>query len=70
MWLSRYIGCTITFTLNGLILAALPSKCAETAVLEFLAREKHIILDLACGIGSDAFCLESYGLAVIGVDAV
>jgi len=51
------------------ILAAPPSKCAETAALEFLGREKRFILDLACGIGRDTFCLESYGLAVIGVDA-
>ena len=51
------------------ILAAPPSKCAETAALEFLARGKRVILDLACGIGRDTFCLESHGLSVIGADA-
>jgi ubiquinone/menaquinone biosynthesis C-methylase UbiE len=51
------------------ILAAPPSKCVETAALEFLARGKRLILDLACGIGRDTFCLESHGLSVIGTDA-
>jgi ubiquinone/menaquinone biosynthesis C-methylase UbiE len=51
------------------ILAAPPSKCAGRAARQFLAREKRFILDLACGIGRDTFCLESHGLAVIGVDA-
>jgi ubiquinone/menaquinone biosynthesis C-methylase UbiE len=51
------------------ILAAPPSRCAETAALEFLAREKRFILDLACGIGRDTFCLESHGLSVMGADA-
>jgi ubiquinone/menaquinone biosynthesis C-methylase UbiE len=51
------------------ILAAPPSRCAGTAALEFLARGKRFILDLACGIGRDTFCLESHGLSVIGVDA-
>jgi ubiquinone/menaquinone biosynthesis C-methylase UbiE len=51
------------------ILAAPPSKCAETAALEFLAKGKGFILDLACGIGRDTFCLESHGLSVIGADA-
>jgi ubiquinone/menaquinone biosynthesis C-methylase UbiE len=50
------------------IQAAPPSKCAESAALEFLAREKRFILDLACGIGRDTFCLESRGLSVIGAD--
>jgi ubiquinone/menaquinone biosynthesis C-methylase UbiE len=50
-------------------LAAPPSKCAENAALGFLAREKRFILDLACGVGRDTFCLESRGLTVIGVDA-
>lgn len=51
------------------ILSAPHSKCAENAALEFLAREKRLILDLACGVGKDTFYLESRGLAVIGVDA-
>jgi len=51
------------------ILAAPPSKCAESAALEFLARGKRFILDLACGIGRDTFCLESHDLSVVGVDA-
>ena len=51
------------------ILSAPPSKCAENAVLGFLAREKRFILDLACGVGRDTFYLEGRGLAVIGVDA-
>jgi ubiquinone/menaquinone biosynthesis C-methylase UbiE len=51
------------------ILAAPPSKCAEKAALGFLAREKRSILDLACAVGRDTFCLESRGLSVIGVDA-
>jgi len=44
------------------ILAAPPSKCAETAALEFLARGKRVILDLACGIGRDTFLLNLSGL--------
>ena len=51
------------------ILAAPPSQCAGTAALEFLAREKRLILDLACGVGRDKFHLEDHGLAVVGVDA-
>jgi len=51
------------------ILAAPPSKCAESAALEFIARGKRFILDLACGIGRDTFHLESRGLAVVGADA-
>jgi SAM-dependent methyltransferase len=51
------------------ILAAPPSHSAEDAARVFLAREKRLILDLACGIGRDTFYLESRGLDVIGVDA-
>jgi ubiquinone/menaquinone biosynthesis C-methylase UbiE len=51
------------------ILGAPPSKCAEEAALGFLAREKRIVLDLACGVGRDTLFLENRGLAVIGVDA-
>jgi len=51
------------------ILAAPPSHSAENAARAFLAREKRLILDLACGIGRDTFYLESRGLDVIGVDA-
>ncbi len=51
------------------ILAAPPSQCVRTAVAEFLARGKHRVLDLACGVGRDTFHLEKHGLAVTGVDA-
>ena len=51
------------------ILAAPPSQCAENAAMEFLARKKRRILDLACGVGRDTFRLESHGLLVVGVDA-
>lgn len=51
------------------ILAAPPSQCAENAAMEFLARKKRRILDLACGVGRDTFHLESHGLLVVGVDA-
>ena len=51
------------------ILAASPSRCAEIAATEFLARGKRHILDLACGVGRDTFHLEKRGLFVIGADA-
>ena len=51
------------------ILTAPPSQCAATAALEFLSREKRLILDVACGVGRDTFHLESKELAVVGVDA-
>jgi len=51
------------------ILLAPPSQCAENAALEFLARGKRLILDLACGVGRDTFYLENRGLEVIGADA-
>lgn len=51
------------------ILAAPPSQSAENAARVFLAREKYVILDLACGVGRDTFHLESRGLVVVGVDA-
>jgi len=51
------------------ILSAPPSQCAEHAAQGFSARGKRSILDLACGVGRDTFCLESRGLAVIGADA-
>lgn len=46
-----------------------PSQCAAAAAREFLARGKRFVLDLACGIGRDTFCLASHGLSVIGSDA-
>ena len=51
------------------ILSAPPSQSAERAARAFLAREKRLVLDLACGIGRDTFYLESRGLAVTGIDA-
>jgi SAM-dependent methyltransferase len=51
------------------ILAAPPSRSAEMAAGEFLARGKRRILDLACGVGRDIFHLEKHGLSAIGVDA-
>jgi ubiquinone/menaquinone biosynthesis C-methylase UbiE len=51
------------------ILAAPPSQSAENAARAFLAMEKQVILDLACGIGRDTFYLEGHGLRVVGVDA-
>ncbi len=51
------------------ILAAPPSKSAESAARAFLARGQRLILDLGCGIGRDTFYLESRRLAVVGVDA-
>lgn len=51
------------------ILAAQHSKSVEKAAQVFLARDKNIILDLACGVGRDSFHLESCGLGVTGVDA-
>jgi len=51
------------------ILSAPPSRSAENAAREFLARKKRFILDLACGVGRDTFFLESCGLRIVGVDA-
>ena len=51
------------------ILSAPPSQSVENAARVFLARNKRLILDLACGVGRDTFRLESCGLGVIGVDA-
>jgi ubiquinone/menaquinone biosynthesis C-methylase UbiE len=51
------------------ILAAPPSRSADRAATEFLARGKHRILDLACGVGRDTFHLEKRGLSVIAADA-
>ena len=51
------------------ILSAPPSRSAEHATRGFLARKKRFILDLACGVGRDTFCLEARGLEVVGVDA-
>ena len=51
------------------ILSAPHSQSAESAARAFLEREKRFILDLACGVGRDTFCLESHGLCVIGLDA-
>lgn len=51
------------------ILAAPPSRSAESAARAVLARGKGVILDLACGVGRDTFYLERRGLGVIGVDA-
>ena len=39
------------------ILAAQHSKSAEKAAQVFLTRDKHVILDLACGVGRDTFYL-------------
>lgn len=54
---------------DGRILAAPPSKSAESAARAFQARGQRSVLDLACGIGRDTFYLESRGLGVVGVDA-
>ena len=51
------------------ILSAPHSQSAEKAARAFLARNKRIILDLACGVGRDTFYLEISGLVVVGVDA-
>ena len=51
------------------IMSAPPSRSAENAAREFLARKKRFILDLACGVGRDTFFLESCGLGIVGVDA-
>jgi ubiquinone/menaquinone biosynthesis C-methylase UbiE len=63
-WFSR-----ANLSTDGRILSAPPSQSAERAARAFLAREKRLILDLACGVGRDTFYLESRGLAVTGVDA-
>jgi len=49
--------------------AAPHSLAADTAARAFLARGKRLILDLACGIGRDTFCLEEHGLTVVAADA-
>ena len=41
------------------ILAVSPAQCADSAAREFLAREKRLILDLACEVGRDTFHLEA-----------
>ena len=51
------------------ILSAQHTKTVEKAAQEYLARDKHNILDLACGVGRDSFYLESCGLGVTCVDA-
>ena len=51
------------------IQAAPHSLAADSAAQAFLAREKGLVLDLACGIGRDTFCLESHGLRVVSADA-
>lgn len=51
------------------ILAAPSSQSAENAARVFLDSQKHLILDLACGIGRDTFHLASHSLNVIGADA-
>ncbi len=50
------------------ILATPASTSAELAAVEFRLRGKQRILDIACGVGRDTFCLEAAGLSVIGTD--
>jgi ubiquinone/menaquinone biosynthesis C-methylase UbiE len=51
------------------ILASPHSRCAEIAADEFLKRGKYNILDLACGVGRDAYFLQKMGISVTGADA-